>query len=158
MEASLLATKIAIPPTPPRLVPRTRLAERLREGLGYDFVLVSAPAGFGKTTLVSEWARQDQSTAQTSWVSLDEGDTDPTRFWNYFIAALETRRPAIGGRALALLRSPQLPAIEPVLVALINDLSSVAEDLVLVLDDYQFIRSQDIHAGIAFLLEHKIRP
>jgi len=154
MEASLLATKIAVPPTRPRLVPRVRLIERLREGLDYDLVLVSAPAGFGKTTLLSEWACQNQSTAQTSWLSLDEGDSDPARFWDYFIAALQTCQPAIGGRALALLHSPQPRPVEPMLVALINDLANVAENLVLVLDDYQFVKSQDIHAGIAFLLEH----
>ncbi len=154
MEAPLLATKTAIPPTRPRLVPRARLAERLQEGLGYDLVLVSAPAGFGKTTLLGEWARQDRPEVHPAWVSLDEGDSDPERFWDYFIAALGPVRSGIGETALALLHSPQPAPVEPVLVALINDLSSVSKDLVLVLDDYQFIRSQDVHAGITFLLEH----
>ena len=89
METSLLTTKLNIPPARPQLVPRPRLIERLQEGLNYSFMLVSAPAGFGKTTLASEWARQNQKRIRVVWVSLDEGDNDPVRFWDYFIAALK---------------------------------------------------------------------
>jgi LuxR family transcriptional regulator, maltose regulon positive regulatory protein len=154
MEASLLATKTAIPPARPWLVPRNRLFERLREGLSYGLILVSAPAGFGKTTLLSEWARHEPPTAHTSWVSLDERDSDPVRFWDYTVAALETLRPDIGEMVLPLLHSPRPLPVESVLVTLINELSSVSEDVVLVLDDYQFVRSQEVHAGVVFLLDH----
>jgi LuxR family maltose regulon positive regulatory protein len=110
-------------------------------------------AGFGKTTLVSEWVRQ-QPALSTSWLSLDEADNDPARFWDYLIAALQTRRPEAGATSLALLHSPRPLPVESVLVPLINELSGVSQDLVVVLDDYQFIRSRDIHAGVTFLLEH----
>ena len=136
MEASLLATKTLIPPPRPRLVSRPRLLERLQEGLGYDLVLVSAPAGFGKTTLVSEWASQDRPGVRTCWVSLDEDDSDPVRFWEYLILALQRFRPGLGDKVLASLHSPQPPATRAVLVALMNDLVDLSEDLVLALDDF----------------------
>ncbi len=154
METSLLATKIGIPPVRPRLVSRARLIDRLYEGLGSDLVLISAPAGFGKTTLLTDWLARDQLGAQTSWLSLDEGDSDPARFWEYFIAALRTVRPGVGEVALASLHSPQPLPVQSVLVPLINELLGASQDLILVLDDYQFIKSEDIHSGIAFLLDH----
>jgi ATP/maltotriose-dependent transcriptional regulator MalT len=154
VETSLLATKIGIPPERPRLVSRARLLERLHDGLGYCLVLISAPAGFGKTTLLSDWLARDQLGAQTSWLSLDEGDSDPARFWEYFIAALRTLRPGVGEVALAALHSPQPLPAQSVLVPLINELLGGSQDLVLVLDDYQFIKSEDIHSGVSFLLEH----
>ncbi len=151
---SILKTKLNISPARPQLVPHPRLVERLQECLNYNLILVSAPAGFGKTTLLSGWTRESQPRIHTAWVSLDEGDNDPVRFWDYFIAALEILQPAIGEKAMALLHSPQPLPIESVLTTLINDLSSVSKNFVLVLDDYHFIKSQNIHAGIAFLLEH----
>jgi LuxR family transcriptional regulator, maltose regulon positive regulatory protein len=154
MEVSLLATKIGAPPTRARLVPRPRLLDRLHDGLDHSLVLVSAPAGFGKTTLVSDWSRRDPSAAQTSWLSLDEGDNDPVRFWDYVVAALRTSQPGVGETTLALLRSPPPVPAQTALIPLLNELSAVSQDFVLVLDDYQFIKSREIHAGLTFLLDH----
>ena len=97
VETLLLSTKLSIPPSRRQLVPRPRLMEQLLEGINCNFVLVSAPAGFGKTTLLSEWARQSQPGIRTTWVSLDDGDNDPIRFWEYFIAALKMLQPTFGG-------------------------------------------------------------
>jgi LuxR family maltose regulon positive regulatory protein len=154
VETSLLRTKLNIPPARPQLVTRPRLTERLREGLNYNLILVSAPAGFGKTTLISEWTRQIQPKLSIAWVSLDKGDNDPVRFWDYFIAALQTLHPDVGGSTLPLLHSPQTLSTEPLLTALINDLAGIPGDFVVVLDDYHLIESQQIHNGITYLLEH----
>lgn len=154
METSLLTTKLNIPPLRLPLVARLRLLERLKAALGNNFVLVSAPAGFGKTTLLNEWARQSQPRIRTAWISLDEGDNDPTRFWDYFIAALQTLQPDCGEKILSLLRSSQTATTELMLAALINDLSRVKGDFIVVLDDYHLIKSRQIHDGIAYLLEH----
>jgi LuxR family maltose regulon positive regulatory protein len=126
----------------------------LQEGLKYSLILVSAPAGFGKTTLISEWARQKQPEVRTAWVSLDEGDNDPVRFWDYFIAALKTLRPDFGNKILQWLHSSQPPSHEPLLNLLINEISSMPVDFVAVLDDYHLIDTQQIHNGITYLLEH----
>jgi LuxR family maltose regulon positive regulatory protein len=155
----LLLTKVYVPPARPDLVPRPRLVERLDEGLrqGHKLTMVSAPAGFGKTTLLSTWiASLDRPVA---WLSLDEGDAEPTRFWSYVIAALQTV-PALGQSGvvetvLAALQSPQPPSVEAVLTALINEIASAPEPLMLVLDDYHLIDTQPIHSGVAFLLEHQ---
>ena len=150
----MLTTKLNIPSTRPQMVRRPRLIERLLEGLNYDLILVSAPAGFGKTTLVSEWVHSNRPPVPTAWLSLEEGENDPVSFWDYFIAALQTLQPSTGEIALALLHSPQPSSIESVLTALINDLTKITEDFVLILDDYHCIESQPIHMGIIFLLEH----
>jgi LuxR family maltose regulon positive regulatory protein len=126
----------------------------LQAVLSSGLVLVSAPAGFGKTTLLAEWTRQKETTIPTAWISLDEGDNDPVRFWDYFIAALRTLRPAIGETASTLLHSPQPYPTELVLTALINDLADSPTDFALVLDDYHLIKTGAIHGGITFLLDH----
>jgi LuxR family maltose regulon positive regulatory protein len=154
VETSLLATKLYIPPARPGLVPRQRLIEQLQAGLSCNLMLVSAPAGFGKTTILSEWVRCSQPQIGAAWVSLDEGENDPVRFWDYFVAALKTLQTAIGDNFLALLHSPQPPPSESVLMTLINDIVAIPYDFIVVLDDYHFIKSQNIHAGIAFLLDH----
>jgi LuxR family transcriptional regulator, maltose regulon positive regulatory protein len=154
MNESLLTTKLIIPPARPQFVPRPRLVRRLREALGFSFVLVSAPAGFGKTTLLSEWARKDPKGIMPLWVSLDEGDNDPVRFWDYFIAALEKLQPGVGQRSRVLLHSPRPLPLESVLLTLINDAAAIDGVFAVILDDYQFIKTQPIHAGVAFLLEH----
>ncbi len=154
METPLLVTKLVVPPARPGLVPRSHLTDRLTEGLGFSLVLVSAPAGFGKTTLLSDWARSGQSGVRTAWVSLDDGDNDPVRFWDYFLAALRTIHPGCGERALPWLHSPQPPPIESILAILINDLSKAPGKLAIILDDYHLIRSQQIHDGIAYFIEH----
>ena len=154
VETSLLTTKLNIPPARPQIIPRPRLTEHLNRGLNYNLTLVSAPAGFGKTTLVSDWTRQSQPRVSIAWVSLDEGDNDPVRFWDYFIAALITLQPDCGKDVLPYLHSPQPPPTEPLLTALINDLAGIKGDFVIVLDDYHLIESQQVHEGITYLLEH----
>jgi LuxR family transcriptional regulator, maltose regulon positive regulatory protein len=154
VEASLLATKTVIPPARPRLVSRPRLIERLQEGLGYDLVLVSAPAGFGKTTLVSEWAREDRLHVRICWLSLDEADSDPVRFFEYLILTLQGLLPGLGEKIITWLHSPQPPPARSVLTALMNDLVALPEDVVLVLDDFQFVTSSDVHDAVSYLLDH----
>jgi LuxR family maltose regulon positive regulatory protein len=142
METSLLTTKLNIPSAQPQIVRRPRLIERLREGLNYKLVLVSAPAGFGKTTLISEWIRSSRPLIPTAWLSLEEGENDPIRFWDYLIASLRTICPDCGKKALSILHSSQLPPIESLLTMLINDLSNITGNFVIVLDDYHLIESQ----------------
>ena len=144
MTIPLLITKLYIPPARPDLVSRPRLVERLEEGLrlGCKLTLVSAPAGFGKTTLLSEWIAGSGMHAQVAWVSLDEGDNDVARFWSYSIAALQTLEPAIGQTALGALQAAQTPSLEPLLISLVNDISSLVvgkRPFILVLDDYHVI-------------------
>ena len=152
----LLATKLHIPPPRPNLVARPRLLERLDQGLATRLILLSAPAGFGKTTLLSAWLAGSPSSA--SWVSLDAGDNDPVRFLNYLISALRTTELEVGEVALQLLRSPQPASIASVLTLLINELATLAEDVVAVLDDYHLIDTPAVHDIIAFLLEHLPPP
>jgi len=117
--------------------------------------LLSAPAGFGKTTLVSAWRATAAGRAMPcAWVSLDAADSDPLRFWRYVIAALDMLQPDSGATALALLQSPQPPPIEAVLTLLLNALSTLPTDAVLVLDDYHLIDALPIHSALAFLLDH----
>jgi LuxR family maltose regulon positive regulatory protein len=117
-----------------------------------SFTLLSGPAGFGKTTLLSEFVAQLQQPA--AWLSLDEGDNDPIRFWTYLIAACQTVQNGAGESALALLSSPLLQAYQVFPAALINDLVRLDRDLVLVLDDYHAIQNATIHTAFSFLLEH----
>src|SRR5579859_1153899 len=113
MTTPMLATKLHIPPPRPNVVPRLRLIERLNEGLSRKLTLISAPAGFGKTTLVSEWLAGCGRSA--AWLSLDEGDSDPTRFLTYLVAALQTLAANFGDGVLGLLQSPQPPPAEAIL-------------------------------------------
>jgi ATP/maltotriose-dependent transcriptional regulator MalT len=158
MPAPLLETKLYVPSPRAGLIPRPRLSERLDGGAAAKLMLVSAPAGFGKSTLLAAWlaAGPTASTDQRSaaWVSLDRGDNDPVSFWSYVIAALQTVVPGVGSDALALLASPQPPPIELVLTALLNELASTGGDIVLVLDDYHVIDAREIHDGLTFLLDH----
>jgi LuxR family transcriptional regulator, maltose regulon positive regulatory protein len=152
MEASMLSTKLFIPPLRPGLVSRPRLIEQMQAALDYPLTLVSAPAGFGKTTLLSEWLHHCKTPA--AWLSLDESENDPVRFWEYFSASLKAIVPDIGKTFLALLHSSQPVPIEASLIELINDISAFPGDFVLILDDFHFIQAQPIHQGVAFLLEH----
>ncbi len=149
---SLLVTKLFVPPTRPGLVPRPRLVERLKSGLSFDLTLVSAPAGFGKTTILSQWSSETKP--RVAWISLDEGDNEPTRFWYYFIAAMRSLHPASGETALGLLHATQPQPTESVLTSLINDLATNTQAFAVVLDDYHLIKTEAIHSGVAFLLEH----
>ncbi len=178
METPLLTTKLYIPPVRPELVSRPRLTERLNAGLHRKLTLVSAPAGFGKTTLLSEWihsgvrSREYEGrdgnvhktlpipystlpTLRFAWLSLDEGDNDPARFLAYFVAALQTTRPDVGKSVSAALQSSQPPPIRAILTALINEIAAIPARFALVLDDYHLIGAQPIHDGVAFLLDHQ---
>jgi LuxR family maltose regulon positive regulatory protein len=149
----LLTTKLYVPQHSVTLVSRPRLYEHLAEGLTRKLTLVSAPAGFGKSTLVTDWlARSDRPAA---WLSLDQGDNDPVRFWTYLIAAIQTIYQDIGGEARQIVTAPQLRSNEPVAISLINDISQHPQDLIVVLDDYHLIEAGQIHAGLSYLLEHQ---
>ncbi len=150
--ASLLSTKLHVPPTPHGLVPRSRLVEQLNVGLEGKLVLLSAPAGFGKTTLLSEVL--DSIDCPIAWLSLDKGDNDPNLFWTYFIVALQGIEPDLGENSLTLLQSPDTHNIESILTVLINQIAGLPHQLTIVLDDYHEIKNESIHHGLAFLLEH----
>jgi len=151
MPAPILATKLYIPPPRENVVIRSHLIERLNEGLRRKLILVSAPAGFGKTTLLGEWvAGRGQPAA---WLSLDEGDNDPVRFWSHFIAALQTIIPDIGAGGLNVFQSPQLPSIESLLTSLLNEIAALPDDFILVLDDYHALDSKQIDTNLTFLIE-----
>ncbi|MGH2524654.1 MAG: AAA family ATPase, partial [Anaerolineales bacterium] len=156
MSTPILATKLYIPPPRPKVVLRPRLIERLNEGprSGRKLTLISAPAGFGKTTLVSEWVAGCERPA--AWLSLDEGDNDPTRFLAYLVAALQTIAPNIGAGVLGVLHAsqPQPPPIESILTALLNEITTVPDNFVLVLDDYHVIDAKLVDNALSFLLEH----
>ncbi len=154
MPTTILATKLYIPVPRPKVVLRPRLIERLNEGLpsGRKLMLISAPAGFGKTTLVSEWVAGCGQ--PVTWLSLDEGDNDPTHFLTYLVAALQTIAPNIGAGVLGMLQSPQPPPPESILTALLNEINTIPNNFVIVLDDYHLIDSKPIDQALTFLLEH----
>src|SRR5881275_2443147 len=138
----ILATKLYMPRLRPNVVSRPRLIERLNEGLYRKLTLISAPAGFGKTTLVSEWVEGIER--PTAWLSLDEGDNDPARFLTYLVAALQTIVATIGEGVLGVLQSPQPPPTAAILTALLNDLTSIKDHFVLVLDDYHVLDAKPV--------------
>jgi LuxR family maltose regulon positive regulatory protein len=161
MSTPLLESKLFLPHPRRGLVLRPRLRERLQRGLTAKLMLVSAPAGFGKTTLLVDWMAavtapahaSDDGPISAGWLSLDAGDNDPAAFWTYLIAALRTAVPDIGTDALALVQEPQPPSIELVLTTLLNDVGAADADIVLVLDDYHVIESLEIQAGMEFLVD-----
>ena len=157
--------KLYIPPVRPELVARPRLIERLNAGLHRKLTLVSAPAGFGKTTLLSEWVAgrgRTEPEVRVAWLSLDDGDNDPARFLAYLVAALQTVDRSIGQGVLAAIQSPGAVNVEVVLATLINEITGLSDDpstgsergLILVLDDYHVIESQPIDKALTFLLDH----
>jgi LuxR family maltose regulon positive regulatory protein len=152
MASPLVQTKLYFPKLRRSLVARPRLSGRLRREAESRLLLISAPAGFGKTTLLAEWlaATPERSVA---WLSLEESDRQPASYWTYVITALQTVAPAVGGSALELLQSGQ-PPVETVLTAVLNELSAVPDDLYLVLDDYHLVDGPELQAGMTFLLEH----
>jgi LuxR family transcriptional regulator, maltose regulon positive regulatory protein len=154
-ELNLLVTRFTIPPARSALLHRSHLLEILEQGRSVPLTLLSAGAGFGKTTLLSTWA--SQSTDLVAWFSLDDQDNDPTRFWTYIIAALRHSGPAlcaVGEAALAMLHSPQPPPMASALISLINELAALAQDTALILDDYHLVRRRAIHESLQFLLDH----
>ncbi len=154
MVGLLLDTKIHLPKRRRGWVARPRLSERLSGDAEAVLTLVSAPPGFGKTTLLVDWLAVPTADGRTvAWLSLDHRDNDPAVFWTYLVAALRTAAPGVGTDSLSILQSPQPPA-EAVLSSLLNDLNTVSHDVVLVLDDYHVIESREVHDGMAFMLEH----
>ena len=151
MPTPIVATKLYMPAHRSRIVARPRLIERLDAGLDGRLTLISAAAGFGKTTLVSAWVAGCGRPA--AWLSLDEGDSDPARFLAYLIAALQTIAPSVGQGALAALQAPQPPP-EAVLTAVLNDLAALPDRLMLVLDDYHTVDAPAVDQAVAFLLQN----
>jgi LuxR family maltose regulon positive regulatory protein len=148
----LLRTKLFVPPLRPLLVPRSRLLARLDAGSNGKLSLVSAPAGFGKTTLVVHWlGQQDRPVA---WLSLDENDDDLLRFFTYLVAAIQTIDPTLAENLAAGLRSPNPPDPSAVIPALLNELASHPGSFILVLDDYHVIDDPAIHSALAFFLDY----
>ena len=152
MAGNLLQTKLYLPRLRPALIARPQLIERLSQGVHRKLTLVSAPAGFGKTTLISAWITNRERVA---WLSLDEGDAEPLRFLTYFVGALRTLFPTIGEEIMTTLQSLQLPPIEATMSALLNEIAATAAEFILVLDDYHVIDSQPIDDSLIFLLEHQ---
>jgi LuxR family transcriptional regulator, maltose regulon positive regulatory protein len=153
MSTAVLTAKLYLPPPRPNLVVRQRLLARLDDRrAGHKLTLISAPARFGKSTLLSSWLHE--APFGTAWLSLDEDDNDPARFLLYLIAALQTAVPHLGQNALPLLQSPQPPPSEAVLTPLLNELAQLTHSLVLVLDDYHLIQSQAVDEALTFLLQH----
>ena len=151
MPLSLLQTKLHTPALRPTLVARPHLLTKLNAGLKGKLTLVAAPAGFGKTTLICAWLQQ--TTVPSVWLALDAGDNELNRFLRYVIGALQSAEPTLGQAALTLLQLLQPAPIEEVLTALLNDLATTAQPLILVLDDYHVIESPAIHQALTFLLE-----
>jgi len=160
MSTTLIATKFCCPPPRPNLVPRPRLLERLDAGFyranGFTrkLTLVSAPAGYGKTTLIAEWMNQ-RNKDEGAWLLLDESDNDPRRFIDCLIAAMGQIHGGIGQAAAAILQAPQPPASEVVLTALVNEIAADPRPFILILDDYQVIQTPPIHQQLAFILDHQ---
>jgi LuxR family maltose regulon positive regulatory protein len=167
--APLLATKLHSPALRPQLVPRPRLLNQLTAGLAGSLTLLSAPAGCGKTTLLTQglavgsWELGSNpanlqlptpNPHRVAWVSLDRADRDPTRFWSYVITALDTLQPGLAANALPALQFAPAPPIDTLLTRVLNALTSLPADAVLVLDDYHVIDSEPIHAAVAFVLDH----
>lgn len=148
----LLATKLYIPPPRPDAVRRPRLIERLNQGLRRKLTLISAPAGFGKTTLLSDWLAECEQPA--AWLSLEEGDHDLARLLTYVVAALRTIAPHIGEDMLRALQSSQPPPIEALLTALLNNIAATSEHFILVLDDYHVLDAKPVDQALTFVLEH----
>jgi LuxR family transcriptional regulator, maltose regulon positive regulatory protein len=154
----LLRTKLYIPHTRTDLLERPRLTLKLNEGLKRKLILVSAPAGFGKTTLISSWVTKIDN--PVAWVSLDENDNDHQSFWTYLVAALQTLpmdnslRANVGKMSLAMLQSQETPPVESIITELLNDITTIQDDFVLILDDYHIITNHLIHHGLAFLIDN----
>jgi LuxR family maltose regulon positive regulatory protein len=152
MASALLVTKLHLPSTRSPFVQRKRLLEKLNQGLSSKLILVSAAAGFGKTTLLSEWTQQIK--LPVSWLSLDERDNDPTRFWLYFVTALQQNNPTLGEATLAMLNSPDSLSFEAFLTPLLNELAQLKTSLIVVLDDYHLITTNVIHDALNFVLDY----
>ena len=151
----LLTTKLAVPPARLHVVTRPRLTQRLHAAIRDPLTFLAAPAGWGKTTLLTTWyADAGHGAWPLAWVSLDADDNDPNRFWTYVISALNTLHPGVGETSLALLYASSPPPIEAILAPLLNALIQLPTDTVLVLDDFHHIEARSIHDALGFLVEH----
>jgi LuxR family maltose regulon positive regulatory protein len=151
----LLTTKFHVPQPPLQIVQRLQLVERLQQAMERPLTLIAAPAGFGKTTLISSWL--EHASVQVAWISLEQADDDLTRFWSYVFTALARVHQGLGTSALSLLQvSPPspLPAIESVLSVWINELATIPHEMALVLDDYHLITAPPIHRAVTYLIDH----
>jgi LuxR family transcriptional regulator, maltose regulon positive regulatory protein len=163
---TLLKTKLFIPPSRTHLVIRPRLIKRLDDGMNYKLTLISAPAGFGKTTLVSSWINKLEQVhpgaenIKVCWISLDKRDNDAIIFWQYVVAAFQTISPAIGEIVKTMLNSMSAFATQVIITMLINEIvehhqgDRQSQSVILILDDYHLINNQDIHASLNFFLDH----
>ena len=157
MATPLLTTKLYVPPARQKLVPRPRLIEQLDEGLTRKLILLSAPAGFGKTTLLSGWIHAERPAdvrPRVSWLSLDAADNDPVRFLAYLVAAAQPTDGDARGYMQGVRRTAQSPPLEQALGTLINQIAALPGCLALVLDDYHLITAQAIHDALSFFLDH----
>ena len=154
MTTPILANKLYIPPPPSKVVVRPRLVKQLTEGVitGHKLTLISAPAGFGKSTLVSEWIVNCGQ--QVAWLSLDENDNNAERFLIYVISTLQTVSPNLGTGILDALQSSQIPSIDSILTVLLNEISVIPDNVILVLDDYHLTDSKSVDDVLTFLIEH----
>lgn len=158
MTLPILTTRLYIPPPRPQAIQRPQLLARLNAGLRHDqgagrkLTLISAAAGCGKTTLLSQWVAICRQ--PVAWLSLDAGDSDPVHFLAYLIAALQTIAPGVGAGVLTALQAPQPPSQEALLTALLNDVAAIPHAFILVLDDYHAIDAPPVDEALAFLLEH----
>jgi LuxR family maltose regulon positive regulatory protein len=148
----LVSTKLHIPHVRNSLVSRPRLIRKLNEGMEAKLTLVSAQAGYGKTTALSEWVKQ--CSALVAWVSLDKQDNDWIQFWSYVTASIQERVPGFGNTIWSLLEKGPSVSLEPAITALLNELNQLTSELVIILDDYHFIELPAIHDSLIYLLEH----
>ena len=155
LQEQLLTTKLYIPPTRSNTISRLHLLNRLDTLVRRELTLVSSPAGFGKTTLLSTWCATAASKGWSiAWISLDTDDNDPIRFWSYLIVALKKIVADLDVSVLSILRSPQPPSIESILVTLINLLAVIPNEIALILDDYHLVEAPSIHNAIMYLIDH----
>jgi LuxR family maltose regulon positive regulatory protein len=155
LEDQLLATKFFIPASSHTLILRPRLLTLLTRSFEYPLTLISAPAGFGKTTLLSNWVRSlPPKHARVAWVSLDEGDNEPALFWRYALTSLDQAQPGLCAELVTYLHTQQTPPLRSVLQALLNRLAAQPEQFILILNDYHLISEQSIHTTLIYLLEH----
>ncbi len=158
MPDQLLATKFYIPSARANIVNRSQLIERLNDGVqhGHRLTLVSAPAGFGKTTLVASWLNTSAPIEhfKKCWLALDANDNTPSAFAAYFVSALQTMHPQIGGVARAVIESAQASPLETIFGSLVNDLAALNEQIIFVIDDYHTITNPDIHRALDFFIDH----